>query len=231
MNSVATKTTSPQLTFTADWQNQIQGSFIPGTIKLRYDLQRLATEAEPAESDIEVFARFLPEGVIWSNPLKLEKKAGAKKKNGSSYVATDLPIPADCEELELWFSRQLPSGETQWDSNFGKNYRQRFPSMDLEVSKVKITRSKAKKPVADSFMLEVKSGLKIEAVTLECSWEVDGESVPLSLPMELKSEKKTGKTWAMPDTKIAIPCGVAVTYSFSYYIQGVKYSGASCLAE
>ncbi len=236
MNSVAPKTANPQLTFTADWQHLIQGNLLPGKVKLRYDLQRLPGEAETVEADVEVFARFLPEGALWSNPLKPEKKSTAKKKNGDGpYAVVDLTIPADCEEFELWFARQLPNGETLYDSNFGKNYRQRFAALDLDISKAAITRSKAKKPVSDSFAVEIKTNPKIEAVTLECAWELEGETQQLSLPLELKAEKKTAKTWKMPEAKIAIPCGASVAYGFTYYIHGHKYSddntGLSYLAE
>ncbi len=236
MSSVAPKTSNPQLTFTADWRHQIQGNLLPGKVKVRYDLQRLAGEAESADSDVEVFARFLPEGHLWSNPLKPEKKTTSKKKNGAgAYAVVDLTIPADCEEFELWFARQLPNGETQWDSNFGKNYRQRFAALDLDIAKAAITRSKAKKRVSDSFQVEIKTNPKIEAVTLECAWDLEGETQQLSLPLVLKAEKKTAKTWKMPEGKIAIPCDASVAFGFSYYIQGHKYSddnnGESYLAE
>jgi hypothetical protein len=115
------------LTFAAGWQELQQGTILAGgSLVLEYEPARLleSLAAEAAGGDIVGYARFSPGGPVQSAPLLGGTAARATRRAAASTpVAAEIPVPAEAEEVELWFERRGAEGSTSWDSRFGANYR------------------------------------------------------------------------------------------------------------
>ncbi len=114
----------PRIVFDRAWNETVIGT--PGTapgLVIDYDLERLpncrAQYAGQPAWDIVVYWRF--------DGGQAQYKAVTKVVNTNQRVSTPttLELPTGAREVELWFMASDRAGCTQWDSDYGKNYRWR----------------------------------------------------------------------------------------------------------
>src|SRR5690242_10772901 len=100
----------PQLTFTSDFHELVQGDLRPGPCVLRYDPLRLITVADNCNERHEIRAcvRFHPSGGTWEGSLTVPPNAHLKDLADPAaqgfMLETTFPLPTDCEAVEAWFS-------------------------------------------------------------------------------------------------------------------------------
>lgn len=64
---------SPQLTFTSDFHELVQGDLVPGPCVIRYDPLRIVDRdhTQVADQHVSAFVRLHPSGVEWHGVLHL----------------------------------------------------------------------------------------------------------------------------------------------------------------
>lgn len=200
---------------------------IAGTCVLRYDPVRIVKEMNlnPA-SEIRAHVRFHPSGGLWEGQLRLPPNAHLKDMADPAgqgvMLETTFDLPADCDELEVWFCAQAPGGGSCWDSNHGKNFWLRFALHDLQVSRAEV------RPVAgqpqDAFELEVGSVLAVEAITVR--WRlpsVPGEPRRETVLRQRADRLKNQKTWT-PTAAMLVPHAAAVVFDLVYSVRARKFT-------
>lgn len=135
------KSITTTLSFTADFQQTATEAFKPGAeVTILFDSNRLPYERSTnakgkAEWTISAYTQFAPEGAV--SEIKLAPQKG---KNADTLKGV-FTVPADSQEVTIWFLNTGTSGNLYFDSNFGKNYY--FPIIaEFEEAPAKKARAK-----------------------------------------------------------------------------------------
>jgi hypothetical protein len=214
----------PQITFTSDFHELVQGDLVPGPCVLRYDPLRLVTLGDAAHEThhIRAYVRFHPVGSEWQGSLELPSGlplADLADPTGQGFMlSTTFEIPKGCDELEVWFSCTHDDGETHWDSDFGKNHWLRFGLADLALKTAKVKPAKKKNIAQDALEFEFATKPKVEAVNVR--WRVTSNP---AIPRQITALVPTastpdGKTWSSPAGGIPIPKGATVAFDVVYRV-------------
>lgn len=222
------KGASPQITFTSDFHELVQGDLIPGACTLRYDPLRLVElgEATGNSHEIRAHVRCHPVGVEWQGVLQLPAGlplAELADPTGDGFMlTTTFEIPEGCDELEVWFSCTHPDGETHYDSDFGKNHWLRFGLSDLSLKSAKV--SPGKSGVEDAFTLDITSKPAVESV--EVRWRITSNpAFPRQVaPLVASAGASSGKTWAAPGGAISVAKGATIAFDIVYRVGGRFYT-------
>ena len=224
------KGSRPQITFTSDFHELVQGDLVPGPCVLRYDPLRLIELGDAAEEThhIRAYVRFHPLGSEWQGLMELPAGlplADLADPTGDGYMLTaTFTIPEGCDELEVWFSCTHDDGHTHWDSDFGKNHWLRFGLADLSIKAAKVKTATKKSAAQDSLDFELVTKSKVEAVKVR--WRVT--SAPHSprqiTPLVVDAEAASGKTWVSPDGGIPVPKGATIAYDVVYQVGGRSFT-------
>src|SRR5262245_52123429 len=193
----------PQITFTSDFHELVQGDLVPGPCLLRYDPLRIihAEAAACHQHDVRAHVRFHPGGTEWQGSMTLPAGAPladlADPTGQGLMLTATFSIPAGCNELELWFSCQHCDGQTTWDSDFGKNHRLRFGLWDLRDVRADVTDTKTSSP-QDIFEVKLTARPEVESIVVR--WRLTAvPSFPRqSTALVAGGATVDGKTWSAP---------------------------------
>ncbi len=125
----------PTLLFRSGFQQVVRGDLHPGTVLTLYYSAARLPQATAGRTDWQATAylRFGNGGEPLALPLYSPAglvsaaSANAGLDAGPSLTArTPAPIPADAQEVEVWFEVRFGDGQQFWDSNLGRNYHFRF---------------------------------------------------------------------------------------------------------
>lgn len=240
----------PQITFTSDFHELVQGDLKPGPCVLRYDPLRVITveEGHAAQWQIRAFVRFHPGGSEWQQTLQLP--AGlpladlADMTGEGIMLTTTFDIQQGCDELEVWFSCAHPNGEVRWDTDYGKNHWLRFGLADIRFERAQVASSTAPLKASgvavhltnassanassanarDSFQLRLSTKPNIDAVTVR--WRITNapEHPRVETPLTSDALGGSDKTWSTPDGGIPIPKGGVVAFDIVYHVGGRKFT-------
>lgn len=218
----------PQITFTSDFHELVEGDLIAGPCVLRYDPLRLVEleEAGSTSHQIRAHVRFHPGGTEWQGTLLLPSGLPlaqlADPCGQGIMLETTFTIPPGCDELEAWFSCTHPDGHTHWDSDHGKNHWLRFGLADLTIKLGKVTAVPG--GLQDSFAFECTTPAKVENVSLRWRLPSVAGSSRQSTPLVCTSSAQPVKTWASPAGGIPVPAGATVVYDVCYTVGGRSYT-------
>lgn len=126
-----------EIHFRSDWQNVQQGALVAGgSVTVDYDLSRLpqcmgSTYQGSPSWNTTAHARFLPSGDVISGPVS-EYAYSESTGNQVVPVPWQIDIPNNASSVEFWFETGGMSCNTNWDSNFGSNFR--FPVLSSPVN-------------------------------------------------------------------------------------------------
>lgn len=218
----------PQITFTSDFHQLVQGDLDFGSgCVLRYDPLRLLEDKDTELGDQHVIAhvRFHPSGATWQGVLTVPAHAPLAELSdvaGQGYMLeTIFDIPFGTEELEVWFSCTHPDGHTDWDSAFGKNYWLRFPLRDLEIRRAQIVSFHNGTAAQDSFHVEITASAAVDCV--EIRWRatnMPGATRYIS-SLACVSESTAGrKVWSSPEGGFPVPRNPTIAFDIVYRIAG-----------
>jgi hypothetical protein len=225
----------PQLTFTSDFHELVQGDLVPGPCVLRYDPLRLLPSRTPlSDHRIAAHLRLHPGASYWEHALVVPKGAPladlADPTGQGFMLETEFVLPVGCTEIEAWFS--CPHGDhAEWDSAFGRNYWLRFPLHDLDIEAAKITHAhESNASVSPASAAVDRLDLALTSVT-----EVDRLDVRFRFPsmpsvprrtaaLRLLGSGATSKRWASPESGLPIPHGAAVVFDLVYAVGEHEYT-------
>ncbi len=221
----------PQITFTSDFHELVQGDLIPGPCVLRYDPLRILEINEAVEQShvIRAHTRFHPGGSEWHGALTLP--AGlplaemADPTGQGIMLTTTFDIPNGTTELEVWFSCTHPDGYTHWDSDFGKNYWLRFGLKDLNIEFAKVHHPAASRPTpVDVFEFKCSSRPSVDSMSLR--WRVT--SIPgfvrQTTALVNAPDGPEAKIWSTPTGGIEVPEGATIAFDIVYSVRGRSYT-------
>jgi hypothetical protein len=214
----------PQITFTSDFHELVQGDLVPGPCLLRYDPLRLIELGDAADQThlIRACVRFHPGGVEWQGVMALPPGLPvadlADPTGDGLMLTTSFEIPDGCDELEIWFSCTHADGHTHWDSDFGKNHWLRFGLADLALKTAKIVEDTT--AAQDSFQLEIPTKPGVES--LQVRWRVTSNPgfVRQVTPLIATATTSTGKTWTAPEGGVPVPKGATIAFDILYTVGG-----------
>jgi hypothetical protein len=219
----------PQITFTSDFHELVEGDLVPGPCVLRYDPLRLVPAQTPTRDlQIVAFVRFHPAGGDWKGVLTVPARTPlgllADPTGQGFMLESTFTIPSGCDELEVWFSHTRADGQTVWDSEYGQNYWLRFPLHDIEIKKAKVQVAKGKTASQDSLSVEITSLACVERVDLR--WRFANLPSHSRSEISLPAVQSTGpqKLWATPKGGIPVPKQATVVFDLVYYVHGHKFT-------
>jgi hypothetical protein len=220
----------PQITFTSDFHELVQGDLVPGPCELRYDPLRLISADEVTSSKHEIHAhiRFHPSCETWEGTLVVPMNAPLSElasPTGQGYMLeTKFTLPEGTDELEVWFSCTHAEGDSHWDSNDGKNHWLRFPLHDI-----KEVQSAVRPPDKGNL---AQSTLEFEVLTvpqvhsLLARWNLPSfqDRPRVETPLVASGESKGSKRWTTPEGGIPVPIGATVAFDLVYFIGDRKFT-------
>jgi hypothetical protein len=220
----------PQITFTADFHELVQGDLVPGPCLLRYDPLRLIPADEAGEHDHEIraYLRFHPSGQTWEGTLLLQDGAPvadlAHARGQNFVLKSTFEIPAGTDEIEAWFSCTHEDGYTHWDSNEGKNHWLRFSLHDIKEQQAVVRPPDKRNPAQSALELDVLTIPQVHTLTLRWRLPAFPERPRFETPLVATGETKKGKRWGSPEEGIFVPVGAVVAYDLVYYVGDRKFT-------
>ncbi len=219
------------ITFTSDFHELVIGDLRPDNpVTLRYDPKRIIPQDEnylfgdskrPIIAHVQ-FGKGKPESsqVLISQIGIIENPVNDPTGHRSVLTAR-FDIPADAEELIVWFSYLAQSGEMHYDSDEGANFRFGFASDDITVLDATVV-SDPQTPYS-GFAVTVAANDKIEAISVR--YRVVGD------PTFGKNEKPLQKTGQHDDegrsiwevAGLTVPYRATVRFKIYYWIGGQRY--------
>ena len=213
----------PQLTFTSDFHELVQGDLIPGPCVLRYDpLRLLAADNCNERHEIRASLRFHPRGGSWEGGLVVPPNARLKDLADPAaqgfMLEASFPLPDGCGEVEAWFACEH-DGRTDWDSKQGANFRLRFPLHDLKITQAKVSASQG----ASSFEVNVDSAAVVESLDVRWRLPAQPDEGRHINSLAVASQEGGRKQWRNTAT-LAVPKDAAVVFDLVYRVGGRDYT-------
>jgi hypothetical protein len=217
----------PQITFTSDFHELVQGDLLPGPCALCYDPLRLIElgDSKTETHTIRAYVRFHPQNTEWQGemtlPAGLPLAEQADIAGQGVMLETAFTIPPGCDELEIWFSCTHEDQTTHWDSDFGKNHWLRFGLADLEVVKAIVRDESA---VQDAFECSFTSLAKVDSLAVR--WRLTNfPATPReTTPLEATVQPDGSKLWAPAGGFIPVPLKAVVAFDVTYTVAGRVYT-------
>jgi hypothetical protein len=209
---------APHITFTKTWEQLPFGNLVPGsTVTILYDPNRLPDERSNYNGvptwSITAFYRFSPDGPIGSQELKTRTGQVVSRFSDdpveAAMMTAAIAIPANAEEVIVWFMNSGRSGFEYWDSDYGQNYIFRFTSIDIEGENATVNNG--------TFEVDITALPVIQTVTVDykvINHPPTAGSVPLSPGQTVDGRRP----WSAH--RITVPAGANVWFTFSYSVDG-----------
>jgi len=205
---------NPQISFTRDWRQTVQGVLRPGArFTVLYDPARLPEERSTYNGSPawNIFAHASYSGA----PAIRE---ALQTPGGADLMSQEFVIPPSARDVTLWFLNTGRSGREFWDSDYGANYCFRFPLLDLELVSANVI-STSPTPYS-GFQTQVLAVQEVTAITVNYSAQGHGgEPLKGSVPLMLSADDPAGRgLWSVAG--VAVPYQSTVRFSFQYTVGG-----------
>jgi Family of unknown function (DUF6209) len=219
----------PQLTFTSDFHELVQGDLVPGPCLLRYDPLRLVDLGDASNADhvIRAYVRFHPQGSEWQGRMELPAGLPLAEMADASgqglMLTTTFDIPEGCDELEVWFSCTHPSGESHWDSDYGKNHWLRFGLADIAIEAARVVPPPAGSQAQDRLTFKLSSSPSVDAVSVR--WRLTATpSFPRQTTELVAGGLAAGRrTWEAPGG-VPVPHRATVAFDVVYRVRDREFT-------
>ncbi len=220
----------PQITFTSDFHELVQGDLVPGPSVLRYDPLRLIPVAEINGDKHEIHAhiRFHPSAQMWEGKLVVPAHtplAALSNPAGQGFMLeTSFDLPPGTDELETWFSCTHADGETHWDSHDGKNYWLRFSLYDIKDVQATVCKPEVKNPAQSSLTFDIVSLPQVHQIVVR--WRLPAfQERPRVDAVLVRSVASDGDIhWTTDPDGIQVPIDTAVVFDLVYFIGDRKFT-------
>ncbi len=208
----------PQIVFGRDWSQAVRGQLQPGrAFHLSYDSARLPEVRDTYNGlptwSIVAFAQFHPpDGPVTKKALEFHH---------GEVMGQTFDIPPDADELVLWFSNSGRSGRVFYDSDYGRNYRFRFPGHDIRLVSARF--SAEGDDEYGGLSVAVSTPPTVCNVGLEYSISTDQGPYPSKgcICLEVTGEENRRKQWSI--SEYMVPARRGLEFSISYQIGGHRF--------
>lgn len=216
----------PHLIFTLDFHELVRGNLQPGAAcQIDYDPQRifpaatgyrLGDAAWPVTAHLRYWPSGYKEDILLSSPAGLVKQVITELDGQGSMLRSKISVPADAEELEVWFSAKSPSGEVLYDSDFGANYHFRFVQNDLQLQESRAINQPAS-PWAD-LQITIRAKPSVEMVLIR--YRILNGDEPYYEHVYQLQPAQPG-LWSTEN--VQIPYDAVIVFDIIYFVGGKKY--------
>jgi hypothetical protein len=221
------------LLFTIDFHELLRGQLKPGdTCAIVYDPLRLVGKNSPykhGSPDYQFMAHvnYLPGDQQATIPLLSEvgvlESAAVKITGQGSMLKGSLTIPADADEIVLWFSTTDPAGNIFYDSDFGANFHFRFIDRDIRLNQIGMTPSD--NPGEALFRIELEAKEVVSAIYVRYRIVNNPNVLYTEIRADLSPISATDangyRLWKNGETKVAR--GVVIAYDIIYFVRKVRF--------
>lgn len=220
----------PQIVFTSDFHELVQGDLKPGPCAIRYDPLRLIPRAEINDENHHIKAniRFHPLGGLAELEMVVPANAPVEQLADAAgqgfMLEATFNLPAGCNTLEAWFSCTHEDGSVHWDSRMGKNYWLRFALEDLDIKQARVVAAKKKATAQDALKIEITSDPAVDRLVVRRRLTHPSGYPRVETSLTGTVTEGTRKTWSTPPEGIAVPKGATVVFDVVYFIAGHKYT-------
>ena len=219
------------ITFTSDFHELVTGDLCPDRpVTFRYDPRRIIPRDEPCRlgdpkrpilAHVQFGQRQPAASQTLASPVGMVEHPLHDPTGQRFALTARFDIPADAEELIVWFSYQTQAGEIHYDSDHDANYHFSFVSDHLEV--VTATVVSDPQTASSRFAVTVAADDKIDAVTVRYLAVSDP-----TFGKEERSLQPTGqraapgrRLWAVAD--LPAPHQATVRFKIYYWLGGQCY--------
>ena len=220
----------PQITFTSDFHELVQGDLVPGPFVLRYDPLRIIPreEVDGDKHEIHAHVRFHPSGQTWEGTLVVPANApliDLADPAGQGYMLeTTFTLPEGVDELETWFSCTHDDGFTHWDSNDSKNHWLRFTLHDIKSVQATVRKPDKKNPAQSSLVFDIVTVPQAHSVVARWYLPSFQDQPRVETTLVPAETKKEGKHWTTPPEGIPVPTAATVVFDIVYFIGDRKFT-------
>lgn len=212
------------IAFTCDFHELVTGDLRRGQpLLLRYDPLRIVPADEPYRfgdparpvlAHLQFHDRAPPAEVVLQSPAGVVACPDIDPTGQGSMLWADVDVPADAEQLVVWFSFAAGGGTVRYDSDYGANFRFGFASRDIDNLHATVTRRPGE--AADLFEIGLDAAAGIEAVSVP--FLVLGDpSRRHELGLRPVAIVPGDRRWAASH---AVPRGAVVRYKVCYWVGG-----------
>jgi hypothetical protein len=221
---------APRITFTLDFHELLRGDLAPGsTVTLRYDPLRIVPPGDgyvfgDPNRPIVAHAIFKPGELPVSRTLQspsgmLENPDVDATGNGNMLV-TDIAVPQDAREAQLWFTYTSPQAGPRYDSDDGCNFHFGFPRRQIRVISADV--SDDAQAQRGAYSLRVAAVAEVERLVVRLRLVNDPQFEKTEIDLQRATAADAGwPVWALGG--VAVPRGAIVQYKLYYWIDGIRY--------
>jgi hypothetical protein len=220
----------PHIIFTYDFHQLVYGELLADRdCTLSYDPFRIV----PADDSYQfgdpsrpIIAHVQCQPSPSAHDIVLQSRAGKLHDIDIDYTGQgsmlheQFHILAHCKEVVAWFSYQDRTGRTQWDSDYGANYRFRFVSEDIKFLNSKVESG----DTVDQFKVQLVAAPAIERVIVRYRIVNDLTKATQEYLVELSPSNQRdadgGRLWSLV---ISLPRGAVVAYDVLYFVSGHRF--------
>ena len=219
------------ITFTSDFHELVTGDLRPERpVTFRYDPRRIIPRDEPCRlgdlkrpimAHVQFGQRQPATSQTLTSPVGMIEHPVHDPTGQRFALMARFDIPADAEEVIVWFSYQALSGEMYYDSDYGANYHFSFVSNHLEVAAATVVSDP--QTASSRFAVTVATDDKIDAVAvryLAVSDPTFGKDES-SLQPTGQRDAQGRRLWAVTD--LPAPPQATVRFKIYYWLGGQCY--------
>ncbi|HEX8823426.1 MAG TPA: DUF6209 family protein [Archangium sp.] len=213
--------------FTHIWTQRIEGELKPGSkLSIYYDPHRMPLAPNylfgTPDQPITVHVKFSENGpvhdkVLWS-PAGILRHVDKDPTGYGSMLFQDFVIPADAEELVVWFDYRSSDGQVHYDSDYGRNFRFRFLTRDVRVHPVPSSENGSAR--------QLRLAVNPRATHVSVRYRVLEKGVPshvreAPLTDTGARDSEGHRIWLLPNS--VLPSGAPVFFDLAYHLNGHTY--------
>jgi len=220
-----------QITFTLDFHELVTGELRPGApVIISYDPQRIIPPGDKylhGDPERPIFAhiQFRADSPVISrsliSPVGKVLTPDIDATGQGSMLLARFDVPADAEQVTLWFIYESDSSGLVCDNDQGLNYQFRFPTRDIQSLDAVVTSDPATQ--SSEFGIKLSALPSIEAVSIRFRVvnAKDFAKTEVNLKKTGKTDSKGNNIWSLSD--VAVPYQAVVRFKIFYWIKDRRY--------
>jgi hypothetical protein len=219
----------PQVIFTYDFHQLVQGQPHLGDCLFKYDPFRVVPEHEYNNPRlITAYVICHPKAEPIAVLMQFARGATLKRElidmcGDGLMLHAPIPMPAGTERLECWFTYDEWNGHRHYDSNFGRNFQLRFPLHDIISIKAQLVPSNGSRRIS----VDVDSITEVQRMRIRWRITNTGAKRPERIQTELDGTIKGDRSqWKVPDNlaEVVLDSGSTIAFDIVYTVDGIEYT-------
>lgn len=220
----------PRITFTHDFHELVRGDLVPGsTVVLRYDPLRIVPRDDgyvfgDPNRPIVAHAMFHPGEPPVSrtlhSPAGMLTHPDIDVTGDGNVLQGELAVPADAQEVVLWFTYASPLAGLQHDSDGGRNFHFGFASRQIAPLSADIDVDPQRQ--ASAFSLRVAAVGEVDRVAVRVRAVNRADFVKADIDLHKTAQAENG--WPVWDLAgVPVPDKTILQFKLYYWIGELRY--------